>query len=87
MLMLLAIILDGLITLVLGVVIGREWKYSPMFYVGLAAVHGLMAGFCVVIFLAVRAAEGATAEAEPAERPRKPKVVPIFARPRLDEAA
>jgi small neutral amino acid transporter SnatA (MarC family) len=90
MLLLLAILLDGLVTLVLGIVIGTAWKISPLFYVSLAALHGLMAGACILFYLAVRALERDTAvsEEETADRSqRKPKVVPIFARPTLDKAA
>ena len=90
MVLLLAVLIDGLVTLVLGIVIGRAWKFSPLFYVSLAALHGLMAGVCILLFLAVRALERDTAvsEEETADRSqRERKVVPIFAQPTLDKAA
>lgn len=92
MLILLGVLLDGLVTLALGVVIAAEWNASPLFGLCLAALHGLFAGLCIIILLALRVwerdASAASPEAvTPGRARREPKVVPIFSRPRLDEAA
>ena len=57
MLLLLGILLDGVVTLILGVVIGMESKASPLFNVCLAVLHGVIAGFCILLLMAARALE------------------------------
>jgi len=91
MLILLGILLDGVVTLALGVLIGTQSKMSSFFYVSLAALHGLMAGVGIILFMAVRAVErdvAASPEAITTDQARREaKVVPISEKPRLDQAA
>ena len=91
MLILLGLLLDGAVTLALGVVIAMEAKESPLLYVSLVALHGFVAGLGIITLLAVSMLErdaGASPEAIPTDRARQgPKVVPAFVQPRLRKAA
>ena len=41
----------------MGILIGEEWKWSLPFWLSLAMVHGVIAGFAIMIVLAVRTLE------------------------------
>lgn len=88
---LLGMLLDGAATVALGFVIASEWKASPLFYISVVALHGLVGGLCILILAGVKVLERydvAAPEAITADRARRePKVVPAFIQPRLDKAA
>jgi len=89
MLILLGILLDGALTVGLGILIATQAKMSPLFYVSIAALHGLMAVCGIILFAAVKTLEHdpTSAAITPDQARREPKVVPIFEKPKLDRAA
>jgi hypothetical protein len=91
MLILLGLLLDGAVTLTLGVVIAMESRESPFFYVSLVALHGLVAGLGIIVLMGTGLLEkdaSATPETIPTDRARRgPEVVPAFVQPRLKKAA
>jgi hypothetical protein len=86
MLILLGIILDGVVTLALGVLIATTWKVSSIFFVSLAALHGLVAGLGILLFVAVKGLEQASPALPTDQARREPEVIP-FPQTKLDRAA
>jgi hypothetical protein len=86
MLILIGILLDGVVTVALGVLIATEWKVSSIFYVSLAALHGFAAGLAIMLFVAVRGVEQASPAITTGQARREAEVI-TFPQARLDRAA